>query len=65
MPLALVCGLPCSGKTARAEALKAHLEARGHTVLLVNEESLGVLPPSTADLQFPHLPIGVSWHPFC
>lgn len=43
MPLVIVCGLPCSGKTAVAEAVAAHLrEARGAEVVVVNEEALGL-----------------------
>uniref|UniRef100_A0A7S4GJJ3 Protein KTI12 homolog n=1 Tax=Eutreptiella gymnastica TaxID=73025 RepID=A0A7S4GJJ3_9EUGL len=42
MPLVLVCGIPCSGKTTRARALKAEFEALGKSVVLVNEESLGI-----------------------
>lgn len=43
MPLVIMCGIPGSGKTTRALALKAALEQRhGSKVVLVNEESLGL-----------------------
>eukprot|EP00744_Colponema_vietnamica_P015241 GILI01021370.1.p1 GENE.GILI01021370.1~~GILI01021370.1.p1 ORF type:complete len:276 (-),score=32.94 GILI01021370.1:37-864(-) len=40
MPLGIFCGIPSSGKTTRALQIKAHLESLGHTVCLLNEESL-------------------------
>ena len=43
MPLIIVCGHPCIGKTLFAEELKSHLESRHScSVVLVNEESLGI-----------------------
>ena len=43
MPLVVMCGIPGSGKTTRALALKAALEDRHKCrVVLVNEESLGL-----------------------
>lgn len=53
MPLVTFCGLPCSGKSTRANALKTQLESRiaslppdtpghGYRVILHSEESLGI-----------------------
>jgi protein KTI12 len=42
MPLVLMCGYPCSGKSRRAQELALALQAQGHTVHLVGEEGLGV-----------------------
>ncbi|KXS20251.1 chromatin associated protein KTI12 [Gonapodya prolifera JEL478] len=44
MPLLMMCGLPCSGKTTRALQIKALLEEAGEgwTVDIVNDESLGI-----------------------
>lgn len=42
MPLVVITGRPCTGKTTVAKKLKAYLEAQGCTVNVVNEEALGV-----------------------
>ena len=45
MPLVVVCGRPCAGKSLFAAALARHLEAAGSPagrVVLINDESLGV-----------------------
>lgn len=40
MPLVILCGIPSSGKTTRAEALASFLKEQGKQVILINEESL-------------------------
>ena len=40
MPLAVVCGQPCSGKSGVAAALAAALQRAGHEVQVVSEEGL-------------------------
>lgn len=41
MPLVVMCGYPCSGKSKRAKELKNHFEvSRGKTVHLAGDESL-------------------------
>ena len=41
MPFILICGTPASGKTVRAEKIKAYLEqTHSKKVFLINEESL-------------------------
>ncbi|XP_068131929.1 protein KTI12 homolog [Hyperolius riggenbachi] len=42
MPLVLLCGFPCSGKSQRALQLKEHLEQSGRKVCIVGDHSLGV-----------------------
>jgi protein KTI12 len=46
MPLVMMCGLPCSGKTRRAQQIAAHLstvpEAQRMPIHVVNEESLNI-----------------------
>lgn len=43
MPLIVMCGHPCSGKTRRAEELKAHFEKNmERQVHVVGDEALGV-----------------------
>ncbi|XP_029010495.1 protein KTI12 homolog [Betta splendens] len=43
MPLVVMCGYPCSGKTRRAEELKAHLEQNpGRRVHVVGDAALDV-----------------------
>ena len=43
MPLIVIAGGPCSGKTTVATKIKDYLEKeKGKKVLLINEESLGV-----------------------
>jgi hypothetical protein len=39
MPLIIITGHPCSGKTTFSKELKAYLEGKGASVVLVNEES--------------------------
>ncbi|KAK2565179.1 Protein KTI12-like protein [Acropora cervicornis] len=41
MPLVVMCGFPCSGKTKRANELKSYLQnSRGRSVQLSSDESL-------------------------
>ncbi|XP_053175268.1 protein KTI12 homolog [Scomber japonicus] len=43
MPLIVMCGYPCSGKTRRAEELKGYFEQKsGRQVHIVGDEALGV-----------------------
>ncbi|XP_037538824.1 protein KTI12 homolog [Nematolebias whitei] len=43
MPLIVMCGYPCSGKTRRAEELKAHFEKNMERLVhVVGDEALGV-----------------------
>jgi hypothetical protein len=42
MPLVVICGIPCSGKTARALELAKHFTDSGKKVQLINEESLHI-----------------------
>lgn len=43
MPLIVICGGPCSGKTTTAEKIKDYLEKdKSKKVILMNEENLGV-----------------------
>lgn len=43
MPLVLMCGYPCSGKSKRAEELKSYLEnSKGKTVHMAGDESIGL-----------------------
>ena len=42
MPLVIVTGGPCTGKTRLAARLAAVLSAGGHACVIVNEESIGV-----------------------
>ena len=43
MPLIIMCGYPCSGKTRRTEELKEYFEKqRGKTVRLVGDHTIGV-----------------------
>ena len=43
MPLVVITGRPCTGKTTFATTLEQYLRARGvERVALVNDESLGV-----------------------
>ncbi|XP_070536015.1 protein KTI12 homolog [Ptychodera flava] len=43
MPLILMCGLPCSGKTRRADELKRHLESKyDKTVHIVSDHTIQV-----------------------
>lgn len=40
MPLILICGQPCSGKSSVAAQLEQVLQAKGLEVMVVDEESL-------------------------
>ena len=40
MPLVLITGIPCSGKTNVAKNIKDHLEQKGKNVILVSEDEL-------------------------
>lgn len=42
MPLVMLSGYPCSGKTRFAQQLSEYLVGQGQSVLIVNEESLGI-----------------------
>ena len=42
MPLIVLTGLPCSGKTILAIMLKVYLESKSMEVEIVNEESLNI-----------------------
>jgi protein KTI12 len=44
MPLIVICGRPCTGKTTRALEIKAYIEAnvKDMDVVIINEESLGL-----------------------
>lgn len=43
MPLVVMCGYPCSGKSKRAKELKNHFEVSGgKTVHLAGDESLNL-----------------------
>lgn len=48
MPLAIVCGLPCAGKTAVSLRLKGLIEERypEYSVSLINDESLSLCKAS-------------------
>jgi protein KTI12 len=41
MPLIIMCGIPCSGKTTRAKEIKTYFEEKKKDVVLLNEENLG------------------------
>ena len=42
MPLIILSGLPCSGKSGIASQLEAKLQTLGLSVLIVSEASLGL-----------------------
>ncbi|XP_056428905.1 protein KTI12 homolog isoform X1 [Hyla sarda] len=42
MPLVVMCGFPCSGKSRRALELKEHLEQKGKKVYIAGDHELGV-----------------------
>lgn len=42
MALVMMCGLPSAGKTRRAVQLRDYFEQRGRSVVLINEEALGL-----------------------
>lgn len=41
--LVVVCGRPCVGKTTTCAALARFLQENGKTVIIVNEESVGIV----------------------
>ena len=41
MPLIVICGLPCSGKTTRANELKSYFQEKGSTVYMINDDLFG------------------------
>ncbi|KAJ1482999.1 chromatin associated protein KTI12 [Baffinella frigidus] len=43
MPLVIVTGYPCSGKTRRAEEVAKFMREKGSAVQVVNNESLGIV----------------------
>jgi len=59
MPLIVMSGIPCSGKTLRAQQLRHYFEAKGIAVHLINEESLLIVRDhgykGTAALSLPTL----------
>ncbi|KAM9311831.1 protein KTI12 homolog [Gastrophryne carolinensis] len=42
MPLVVLCGFPCSGKSRRALELKAHLEQNGRKVTIIGDHMLDI-----------------------
>ncbi|XP_053573239.1 protein KTI12 homolog [Bombina bombina] len=42
MPLVVLCGFPCSGKSSRALELQIHLEQCGRKVVIISDHELGV-----------------------
>ena len=42
MPLVMMCGYPCSGKTTFAQKLEKHLEALDKSVVTISDDSVGV-----------------------
>eukprot|EP00735_Rhodelphis_limneticus_P007237 TRINITY_DN19743_c0_g1::TRINITY_DN19743_c0_g1_i1::g.11302::m.11302 TRINITY_DN19743_c0_g1::TRINITY_DN19743_c0_g1_i1::g.11302 ORF type:complete len:277 (+),score=25.25,sp/Q4KLF3/KTI12_XENLA/40.37/6e-76,KTI12/PF08433.5/6.1e-89,AAA_33/PF13671.1/6.7e-14,AAA_18/PF13238.1/3.3e-09,AAA_17/PF13207.1/9.1e-08,APS_kinase/PF01583.15/1.4e-05,Zeta_toxin/PF06414.7/6.1e-05,AAA/PF00004.24/0.00023,AAA/PF00004.24/4.9e+03,AAA_28/PF13521.1/0.00069,MobB/PF03205.9/0.0022,MobB/PF03205.9/4.8e+03,SRP54/PF00448.17/0.0036,Mg len=42
MPLVLLCGFPCSGKTTLAKRLESELQALGKQVVIVSEDTLNI-----------------------
>jgi protein KTI12 len=44
MPLIVLCGRPCTGKTTRAKEIKDYIEkeVKDMEVIIINEESLGL-----------------------
>ena len=42
MPLIVICGPPCSGKTTRATEIKNYLEQYKKPIFLINEEYLSL-----------------------
>eukprot|EP00047_Mylnosiga_fluctuans_P011052 m.19382 g.19382 ORF g.19382 m.19382 type:complete len:270 (-) comp3434_c0_seq1:246-1055(-) len=47
MPLVVICGFPCSGKSARTDELAAVLHARGKAVHVVRDMAPGESPSAT------------------
>ena len=46
MPLVIVCGVPCSGKTKRTEEMLLILQKRGKKVEVIND--------ATCDIEYTH-----------
>ena len=42
MPLIVMVGIPCSGKTTRAHQIQAHFKEKEKDVIIINEESLAL-----------------------
>eukprot|EP00049_Salpingoeca_infusionum_P012398 m.226990 g.226990 ORF g.226990 m.226990 type:complete len:273 (+) comp15172_c0_seq1:138-956(+) len=42
MPLVIMCGFPCSGKSTRAQELVEHLTSEGKQVILIGDDTLGI-----------------------
>lgn len=42
MPLIVMVGIPCSGKSTRSKQLEKYLKEKGMEVQIVNEEALGL-----------------------
>uniref|UniRef100_F6W3M1 Protein KTI12 homolog n=1 Tax=Xenopus tropicalis TaxID=8364 RepID=F6W3M1_XENTR len=42
MPLVVLCGFPCSGKSSRSQELQEHLEQSGRKVHIIGDHVLGV-----------------------
>lgn len=40
MPLVVICGLPCSGKTNRTKEIKEHFNLKGINVIVVSEDEV-------------------------
>jgi tRNA uridine 5-carbamoylmethylation protein Kti12 len=47
MPLVVIIGQPCTGKTKFASTLMSYLESKNHKVLMFNDESLNIDKSST------------------
>ena len=47
MPLVMMCGYPCSGKTTFVEKLQKHLEKMKKNVVIVSDDSVGIDRNST------------------
>ena len=47
MPLVMMCGYPCSGKTTFVEKLQKHLEKMKKNVVIVSDDTVGIDRNST------------------
>ena len=47
MPLVMMCGYPCSGKTTFVEKLQKHLEKLKKNVVIVSDDTVGIDRNST------------------
>ncbi|KAK8813688.1 hypothetical protein WA556_000262, partial [Blastocystis sp. ATCC 50177/Nand II] len=52
MPLVVICGKPCSGKTTAAEKIASFIKAKGKDVTIINLESLKMDPKSAYGTAF-------------